>query len=136
MSENKTENKSESKKEAFTKAMYGAVGGAAFCGLLGMLGSGLAHTIMHGGKIADAFSPLMLTAMGGLVAAGTGLIYMSLDKEEPASTKPAPELSQNTPAVQREREPGLAIEQTKSGRSDGKKWTEAAPANVVESLQR
>ncbi|MDE3015929.1 MAG: hypothetical protein KGI29_03300 [Pseudomonadota bacterium] len=131
MSENLPESSNTS---SFTRIMYGALGGAAFCGLLGMVGQGLSNVIA-GGAVAASFGPLSLLAMGAMIVAGVAFIYMSMDRKDNSAERQSETRQQNISSPQHEREHALAMEHMREGRADGRQWTDATQPSGLAQRQ-
>ena len=128
---------------SFNSSIYGAVGTAAFIGLLGKIVQSLvdtaaSHTAAAGTAAAStgsifALAPMLV--MGGLMALGTFCVYMSQKEytelrclgDEHLARATAREKAQNlfqAPVVQQ------TVEHDQNTRADGQRWADVVRPNT------
>jgi len=113
---------------SFTGALYGAIGGAAFFGLLATVAQALVKVAAGAVKEGAIFGPVPLLVMGGLMAVGTLCVYMSQREYTELRCLGDQHLAyQNAKQLSSRQEVGQAqtVEHVQNCRADGKKWVQA-----------
>ena len=133
---------------SFMGALYGALGGAAFIGLLGTIvselvktaakaGSTVAQALPNTGPEISIFSALPMAVIGGLMAVGTLFVYLAQKEytelhcigDEHLARLQAKQLQKSAPA------PQLVVEHEQNCRADGKKWSSVVRPGAQPALQ-